>query len=60
MLADSAGNNWSPTTTFGLYSLGKTKSEEKLAEKHLNKIGTSEQLAELGRACRKSLPCCLE
>lgn len=56
-----AGNDWSPTIASGSYSLGKTtKREEKLAEKYLSKIGTSEQVGELGRACRKSLPCCLE
>lgn len=60
-LVITAGNNWSPTTTSGSYSLGKTtKNEEKLAEKYLSKIGTSERVAKLGRACRKSLPCCLE
>lgn len=53
-------NNWPPTITSGSYSLGKTNSEEKLAEKYLSKIGTDEQVAKLGRACRKSLLCCLE
>lgn len=60
MLADTAGNNWSPAITSGSFSLTKTKTEENLAEKYLSKIGTSEQVAKLGRACRKSLPRCLE
>lgn len=50
-LVITAGNNWSPPTTSGSYSLGETtKSEEKLAEKYLSKIGTSEQVAKLWKS----------